>query len=588
MCGIAGIFAYRSTAEDARVEELAKISAWMVPRGPDADGAWMSPDARVAMASRRLAIIDLSDEGRQPMFDVERELVIVFNGEIYNYRELRAALERGGARFHSQSDTEVLLQLYRRDGERMLGLLRGMYAFAIWDTRARSLFVARDPYGIKPLYFADDGGTFRFASEVKALLAGGAVSRRHDPAGIAGFFMTGTVPEPFTIREEIRAVEAGTWLRVDERGRGETKRHDSVAAAYRRATDLRSIARLTEPEIFLEERVKESVAHHLVADVPVAVFLSSGIDSSVIAQTAARLTTEPLRTFTLAFPEFRGTQGDEAPLAERFSRDIGSIHTTRNVMRDEFMADLPRIFERMDQPTIDGVNTWFVSKAVCEAGVKVVLSGLGGDELFGSYQSFTNLPRLVRAARLPGISAAARLASRGRFAHPKLRLLEELGATYAGAYLLQRGLHLPDELPAVIGADVAEEGLRRLAFLERAEAAMTPDPKTPFGRVAALESSLYMRNQLLRDSDWASMSHSVEVRTPLVDAALLRQLAPVLVDRGRECKAAFAASLPGYLRDRRKTGFFVPMTEWMRLPPDGTSTRMRSWARAVWEAGAGG
>jgi len=584
MCGIGGIFAYRSTAESVRREELAKISEWMIPRGPDADGTWISGDDRVGLASRRLAIIDLTSEGTQPMFDVERELVIVFNGEIYNYRELRAALERGGARFHSHSDTEVLLQLYRRDGERMLGLLRGMFAFAIWDTRDRSLFVARDPYGIKPLYFADDGGTFRFASEVKALLAGGAVSRRRDPAGVAGFFMTGTVPEPFTIREDVRAVEAGTWFRVDERGRGETHRYHSIAEAYARGTELRSIAWLTEPEIFLRERVDESIAHHLVADVPVAVFLSSGIDSSAIAQIATRLTSTPLRTFTLTFPEFRGTHGDEAPLAERFARELGTIHTTREVHRDEFLADLPKILARMDQPTIDGVNTWFVSKAVAEAGVKVVLSGLGGDELFGSYRSFTNLPRLVRLARIPIIELGVRATSRAGFSHPKLRLLKKLGPTYAGAYLLQRGLYLPDELPNVIGRELAEEGLRRLDFLERANEVMRPDPGTPFGRVAALESSLYMKNQLLRDSDWASMSHSVEARTPLVDVSLLRQLAPVLVDQGRECKAAFAAALPEWLRNRKKSGFFVPMKDWMSLPADGTSTRMRSWARVVWEA----
>src|SRR6185436_2660461 len=191
MCGITAIFSWRSTAPPVRPDELEAITESMRARGPDAGGTWISSDGRAGLGARRLAIIDLSAEGTQPMFDVERELVIVFNGEIYNYRELRAALERGGARFHSHTDTEVLLQLYRRDGERMLGLLRGMYAFLIWDTRTRRMFAARDPYGIKPLYFADVDGTIRFASEVKALLAGGAVSRTLEPAGVAGFFLTG-------------------------------------------------------------------------------------------------------------------------------------------------------------------------------------------------------------------------------------------------------------------------------------------------------------------------------------------------------------------------------------------------------------
>ena len=190
MCGITALFAYRSGAIER--DELDAITARMIPRGPDAGGTWVSPGARVALGSRRLAIIDLSDEGTQPMWDVARELAIVFNGEIYNHAELRASLERGGARFHSHTETEVLLALYQRDGARMTGLLRGMFAFAIWDTRSRRMFVARDPYGIKPLYLADDGSTIRIASEVKALLAGGRVSAALDPAGAAGFFLTGS------------------------------------------------------------------------------------------------------------------------------------------------------------------------------------------------------------------------------------------------------------------------------------------------------------------------------------------------------------------------------------------------------------
>jgi asparagine synthase (glutamine-hydrolysing) len=580
MCGITAIFSYRSTSKQVSRGELEAITERMRPRGPDAGGTWIAGDERVGLGSRRLAIIDLSDEGTQPMFDVERELAIAFNGEIYNYRELRASLERGGARFHSHSDTEVLLQLYRRDGERMLGLLRGMYAFLIWDTRTRRMFAARDPYGIKPLYFADVDGTIRFASEVKALLAGGAVSRTLDPAGVAGFFLTGSVPEPFTIRNDVRAVEAGTAFYIDEeRGRGDTIHHATVAGVLRRACAQRPIAYLTEPDIAVRERIEETVGRHLVSDVPVGVFLSSGIDSSALTAIASRISTEQLRTFTLAFEEFRGRPGDEAPLAARFAGEIGTLHTTRVVTREEFHADLPKILGAMDQPTIDGVNTWFVSKAVHEGGVKVALSGVGGDELFGSYPSFANVPRVVRFAHTPIANAAAMFSK-----HPKKRLLGKYGTTYAGAYLLQRGLYLPSELHAILGADEAEHALERLKILELFDSAITPDPATPYGRVAALEASLYMRNQLLRDADWASMAHSVEVRTPLVDIALLRQIAPLLIEAGSACKDAFAAVLPAWLRNRPKTGFQTPVRQWMDLPPDGTSTRMRSWAQYVLDA----
>ena len=579
MCGITAIFAYGRSAPSVRTGELEAITESMRPRGPDAGGTWISEDGRVGLGSRRLAIIDLTDEGTQPMFDVERELVIAFNGEIYNHRELRASLERGGARFHSQSDTEVLLQLYRRDGMRMLGLLRGMYAFTLWDRRAQRLFVARDPYGLKPLYCSDDGATIRFASEVKSLLAGGAVSRAIDPAGAAGFFLTGSVPEPFTIRRDVRLVEAGTAFFVDgERGRGETTTHFSIASVFRRGGAQRGVIGLTEPEIAFQERLEESVIHHLHADVPVGLFLSAGIDSSALAAIAATHTTDRLRTFTLAFDEFRGAAGDESPLAERFAHQIGALHTTRRVTRDEFLGDLPAILRAMDQPTIDGVNTWFISKAVHEAGVKVALSGVGGDELFGGYPSFSRVPRLMRLARSP-LAPIAQALSR----HPKAALIRRSGHSWAGAYLLQRGLFLPHELPGLLGAATAKEGIERLALTQLVEKTITPDPGSPFGRVATLEASLYMRNQLLRDTDWASMAHSVEVRTPFVDAALLRQIAPLLIDYGRACKDVLAARLPEWLRNRPKTGFFVPMRDWMELPPDGTTTRMRSWAKVVFE-----
>jgi asparagine synthase (glutamine-hydrolysing) len=578
MCGITGIYAYRSSAPSVRRDELEAITERMRPRGPDAGGVWIAPDGRVGLGSRRLAIIDLSPDGEQPLFSIDGSLAIIFNGEIYNHGELRASLERGGTSFRSRSDTEVLLELYRRDRESMLGRLRGMFAFAIWDTREKKMFVARDAYGIKPLYFADDGSTIRLASTVKALAAGGAVSKAIDPGGVAGFFLTGSVPEPFTIRKDIRAVEAGTFFSVTEgRGRTDEGRHYSVASVLRKADGQRGQARFTPPETLLRERVEESVGYHLVSDVPIGVFLSAGIDSSTVAAMAVRAAQRPVHTFTLAFDEFKGRGVDEAPAARRFADELGTIHTTRIVTRGELEADLPRVVDAMDQPTIDGINTWFVSKAVHEAGLKVALSGLGGDELFGSYRSFRNVPMLVEMARIPVMLRLASLVRK----HPKTALISRFARTYAGAYLLQRGLFLPTDLPDLMGEEAAEEGMGQLDILRVIQRALSPDPLTAFGRVATLEASLYMRNQLLRDADWASMAHSVEVRTPLVDAALLRQVAPLLVEERTACKAAFAASLPEWLRNRRKSGFSVPMTQWLDLPPDGTTTRMRSWARHV-------
>jgi len=589
MCGITALFAYGSAAPPVNPVEVERITQRMFARGPDAGGIWLSADARVGLGSRRLAIIDLHDEASQPLTDAEGDLTIVFNGEIYNHRELRVRLEKRGATFRTTSDTEVLLQLYRHYGGReMVELVRGMFAFAIWDAREREMFVARDPYGIKPLFYADDGQTIRIASQVKALLAGDAISRTRDPAGIAGFFLLGSVPEPFTTYDSIRAVEAGTAFYVNESGRSDPWRYASIASVLEYAESQRHIARLVPPRVLLRELVTESIDYHLVSDVPVGAFLSAGIDST----TLVALAKAPIHTVTILFDAFRNGEFNETREADEFAQQRHAPHTTRIVTRDEFVSDMPKIFEAMDQPTIDGVNTWFVSKAAAEQKLKVALSGIGGDELFGSYTSFSRIPRMVAAVhtaqRVPlGSRALSGALATMRRTNPKTKRITTYGGTYGGAYLVQRGLFMPEELPSILGDDVADEGLQRLSIVDHIANVLTPAPSTPYGRVAALEASLYMRNQLLRDTDWASMAHSLEVRTPLVDASLLRQLAPVIVEHGQRCKYEFANApeppLPQSIRARHKTGFVTPLKEWMDLPPDGTSTRIRQWSRIVFE-----
>src|ERR1019366_4827611 len=237
MCGIAGIFAYRDPAPPVDRDELLRIREAMIKRGPDGAGLWVSDDGRIGLAHRRLTIIDLTDGGAQPMATADGNFRIIFNGEIYNYRELRKELEAKGYRFHSASDTEVLLHLYADRGEDMVHALRGMYAFALWDERRKGLFLARDPFGIKPLYYADDGRTLRFASQVKALLCGGAITRDPEPAGHAGFFVWGSVPEPFTLYKAVRAIPAGARLWVDGGGpRGPTA-FFSIAEEFAKARD---------------------------------------------------------------------------------------------------------------------------------------------------------------------------------------------------------------------------------------------------------------------------------------------------------------------------------------------------------------
>ncbi|HET7435473.1 MAG TPA: asparagine synthase (glutamine-hydrolyzing) [Thermoanaerobaculia bacterium] len=602
MCGINGIFAYGASAPAIDRDELIASRECMRSRGPDAAEAWISPDARVGLAHRRLAIIDLSPAGAQPM--TRGASVIIFNGEIYNYQELRARLEAKGRTFTSHSDTEVLLALYDEQGPGMLNELRGMFSIALWDGAKRRLFLARDPYGIKPLYYADDGATIRIASQVKALIAGGHVDTRFDPAAAAGFFLRGTVPEPFTMYRSIRALPAGTYAFVDERGMSEPVQYFSIAATLRDAVDAH--VRITEAQRqeLVHDALLESVRYHMVADVPVGAFLSAGIDSTAVVALARESGASDLQTLTLRFEEYRGRDNDEAPLAAEVARQYGVRHTIRDLTLAEFKAELPRIFAAMDQPTVDGLNSYFISKAAADFGLKVALSGTGGDELFGGYTSFRDIPRWMPftrvLSRVPGLGEGVyrlnhALAQRSRHISPKMGEIVRYGATYAGAYLVKRGRFLANELPSVLGADIAREGLQRLDIHGLVERTVTPDPGNPYARVAALESSLYLRNQLLRDMDWASMAHSLEVRVPLVDAHLLKKLAPALVTRKERGKQILANAprpqLPQAVRTRRKTGFTLPIKEWLTQDANGQRVEFgkRSWARKVYEVmfGAG-
>lgn len=590
MCGINAIFAYRQSAPGVEREELIATRECLRTRGPDAADLWISPDQRVGFGHRRLSIIDLSPGGAQPMSRAQN--VIIFNGEIYNYRELRAQLEAKGVRFTSQSDTEVLLQLYEARGPEMLNDLRGMFSIALWDGVKRRLFLARDPYGIKPLYYADDGGTIRVASQVRGLIAGGRVSKEFDPAGAAGFFLRGTIPEPFTMYRAVRALPAGTYAFVDERGVGEPMQYFSIAGTLRDALDSQEPR---DPEAFVHDAVLESVKYHMVSDVPVGAFLSAGIDSTSVVALARESGATDLQTMTLRFAEYRGRLNDEAPLAAMVARQYGVPHTIRDLTLDEFRGELPRVFAAMDQPTVDGLNSYFISKAAAGMGLKVALSGTGGDELFGGYTSFRDIPRwmpLTRVlARVPHlgnvIAEINNLVSRGsHHVSPKMGEIVRYGSTYAGAYLVKRGRFLASELPTLLGRDIAREGLQRLDLLHLIERTVTPDPGTPYARVVALESALYLRNQLLRDMDWASMAHSLEVRVPLVDAHLLRRLAPLLVRRKGRGKQTLADTprppLPPEVRGRRKTGFTLPINEWLR--EEGRAEHgKRSWARKVYE-----
>jgi asparagine synthase (glutamine-hydrolysing) len=533
------------------------------------------------------------------MHSADGRYTLVFNGEIYNYQELREDLEQRGRTFATTSDSEVLLQMYADYGAAMLNRLRGMYAFGIWDDVKQQLFLARDPFGIKPLYYAEALGRLYFASSVKALLTVPGVDVREEPAGHVGFFVWGHVPEPYTLYRGIRCLPSGSWLSAGSEGISAPQRFASPVDEFGRFDPAEIPQSQAETDARLHDALEESVRMHQIADVPVAIFLSAGIDSGLIASLTSERS-HNIETLTLGFDRLRGTPEDETDLANKVARHYDLPHCFRYIDKSIFLDQRERVLEQMDQPTTDGLNTYFISWLAHQRGFKVALSGLGGDELFGGYPSFRQIPRTVNALHsLEGLTIAGRawrVVTQNlikRFTSPKYAGLFEYGGTWGGAYLLRRGLFMPWELPDILDPELVRTGWRDLAAIAQMNALVGPldtslhgvTGQADFLRVSALEMSYYMRTQLLRDADWAGMAHSVEIRVPLVDMKLLEQLAPLRASHFSPRKPQFVRCLrnplPEEVVDRPKSGFVVPVREWIQESP---GRGLRHWARHVYAA----
>ncbi len=588
MCGVAGAFAFGLGAEPIEWDIVSHLNDLQRRRGPDGAGLWSADDNRVVLGHRRLAIIDTGSSGAQPMSDATGRWIVSFNGEIYNYRALRLELERLGCVFRSNSDTEVLINAVAQWGEAALRKLRGMYAFALWDSLERELWLARDPYGIKPLYVAADRGTIWFASQARALARCAPLDTQRDAAALTGFYLWGHVPEPFSWWAGIRMFPAGHVQRI-RAGRALTE-----PAAFARVQDS-YVSRVAQPLAPGElcTLMLDSVRHHMVSDVPVGIFLSAGIDSNVIAALAAELGSE-LRTVTLAFEEYAGTPDDEAPLAEAAATLLRSEHVTVRIGRGEFEALLDDFLGCMDQPTIDGLNTYLISRAAAQQGLKVALSGLGGDELFGGYPAFRQIPTLLKWGRRLGCAKPLGRALQGLMKTlpipgipPKAGGLLSSAGDIASAYLLRRSLHLEGELDLLLDETWLSEGLERLSTrsaLTDSISRLRKAGATVHAQVAALESCWYMRNQLLRDTDWSSMAHGLEVRVPFVDVSVLDRLGPAIASPtppDKQALAHCAQRLPPALLGRPKTGFTTPVDKWIADQARTPARGLRGWATQV-------
>ena len=587
MCGIAGILTGDPGAFDPR-PALGAMQAALRHRGPDDAGLWQAPSARAGLAHTRLAILDLSAAGHQPMSTPDGRFTVVLNGEIYNFPELRRALEEKGARFHTRTDTEVILRAYEIHGASCVDLLRGMFAFVLWDEQERVGVLARDRFGIKPLYYHEAGGRLVFASEVRALLASGLVPRDLDAQAAFAYFRTGSVPEPRTLLRHVRCLEAGHLARW-ENGRLEARRYWRLgfpAPASREPGD--------DPVAATRAALVDSVEHHFVSDVPVGIFLSGGIDSTVLVALARAIGRTDLRTFSMSLPD---SADDEGPAARRTAAHFGTRHENYTVDAATGKAIFAKFLRAVDQPSIDGLNTFAVAGFAHERGLKVALSGLGADEIFGGYRSFEVVPRLARwdgwLSRTGPARPALGRVMEGVVRDPRGRRLGDMLGQAAGvtaAYTTFRGIFTRAE-----ARTLARHYVHATAIDSEDDVAEAgPADPTAEDAVSRLELTRYVRNQLLRDSDVMSLAWSLELRTPFLDSRVVETTSAIpaatRLRPGKRLLLDAVPEVPGWVARQPKRCFQFPFEQWLdgewrevfaqvdRTCPVPTGTWYRKWS----------
>jgi len=557
MCGIAGIATtsdWNSTFQTA----LESLLAQLKDRGPDDQGLWLSPSGHVGLAHTRLSILDLTTAGHQPMTDPSGRYHLTFNGEIYNFRDLRSELEAEGEHFQSHSDTEVLLRLYIKQGRAMVSRLRGMFAFAIWDEEERSVFLARDPFGIKPLYYSAVGECLVFASKLQAIRRSGLVKNTLEPRALQPYFETGSIPEPLTLLKDVQMLEAGHWA-LWKKGTFHTE-------SYWKPCFESAGPTTAEPAAFTRAALLDSLQAHFVSDTPVGLFLSGGIDSTVLTALAGEMGVSSLATFAIGVDD---PATDESNLARRTAAHFNTNHHELQLNATSCEALFHDFLNSVDQPSIDGINTYTVASFARKQGMKVVLSGLGGDELFGGYPSFQKVPQLARFARL-----AATIAGVGNLAGRCLEHLSPDQRLRRIGTLLQRPPTIPNAFRAFRGIFSAQDARYLAAQFLGSTPATFPnlsDPEChathPLDAVSECELTLYMRNQLLRESDVMSMAHGLELRVPFVDKVLFDSIAqipaPIRLRSGKQLLLEAVPEIPQWVFEHPKRGFLFPYEKWL-------------------------
>lgn len=562
MCGFVASF-----GKKLDYESLDKALSKLKRRGPDSKGTW-SEDS-VFLGSRRLAIFDLNERSNQPMTSISQRYVLVFNGAIYNYKSLRDFLIKNGVILKTYSDTEVILELFALEGKKMLHRLEGMFAFVIWDKESKEAFAARDAYGIKPLYFELSSDGIILSSQVKAILSTNQIIYEKDIYSDFSFNNFGYVIEPNTWFKKIKSLEAGNYIVIKKGKITEKKKWFNLEKLWVIADSEKIINELDciSP---IKKAIMDSVKKHLVADVPVGIFLSGGIDSALLASLISKNFKKNITAITILFEDFENSSNDETLQAKKIADELGIKHHIFRVTQAEFRTDLPKIFEAMDQPSIDGVNVWYASKAASNLNLKVIFSGLGGDEIFFGYDHYKKIPMFLNilnfSKKIPALTLILKLILKliGFFKKDsRWKSIIKNSNSIFNLWFLKRSVSKSNIETLNKESDLNE------FYSQFINKELNLEFKNSKIKLSQLDSIFYMRNQLLRDSDWASMYHGVELRTPFVDTKLIEKLSPLMTSysfyKNKEVlKECFKNELSAELFLRKKKGFQTPIKNWYK------------------------
>ncbi len=550
MCRIAGIVNKSLPLPEIKnmVKEMCDLQKH---GGPDDEGLYSCSENNLVFGHRRLALIDLTPAGHQPMIYQQR-YVISFNGEIYNFRELKEELTQMGQQFHTHCDTEVILAAFAQWNTQSFAKLSGMFAFALYDTAERNLYLVRDPSGIKPLYYASNNTSVAFASEIRAFSATGY--RKENPQWPVFQLAYGHIPEPVTTLRDVTPLHKGCFYKYNLANGSES---------LQSFTHYSYSDTITNPVSLLEavkSSIQKSVGRHLLSDAPIGVFLSGGIDSGIVTTLASGYHAQHLKTLSLYFKD---EHFSEKKFQDSIIERLQCRHYQHLLEEAEFHDSFPSILTAMDMPSCDGINTWFISKYAKVNGLKAVLSGIGGDELFGGYPSFARMALAKKLQKMPS-SLLKTAANRSVKMLNRLPYLSIDGIK--GLYLFLRGLSTPAQIAAQLNATEKEIWmiLREQPVLP---ALSCLDPKN---EASWMELNMYMQNQLLRDADVMSMAHGIEIRVPFLDKEVLHTA--LSIDAHKKYKGpllkqilidAFKDKLPEAVWNRKKMGFSFPFTQWL-------------------------